>query len=249
MPETTISAPATRVALITGGTTGIGAVTALAFRDAGYRVAVTYLGNAEQAQAFSQSSGIPAFEWDAADSDACEAGIAQVAAALGPVDILVNNAGVTRDASFAKMTTEQWRQVVRNDLDSCFAMSHAVWPGMKERGWGRIVSLSSINGQAGQFGQANYSAAKAGVLGLTKALALEGARHGITVNAIAPGYVATEMVKAVPEKVMEGIVARIPVGRIGEPSEIARCVLFLAAEEAGYITGSTLSVNGGLRMD
>ncbi|MCJ2179090.1 acetoacetyl-CoA reductase [Novosphingobium album (ex Hu et al. 2023)] len=245
MSETTTP----RVVLITGGTTGIGAATAQAFRDAGYRVAVTYLGNPKQAQAFSESTGIPAFEWDAADDAACEAGIAQVTAALGPVDILVNNAGVTRDASFAKMTTEQWRQVVRNDLDSCFAMSHAVWAGMKERGWGRIISLSSVNGQAGQFGQANYSAAKAGVLGLTKALALEGARHGITVNAIAPGYVGTEMVRAVPEKVMEGIVARIPVGRIGEPSEIARCVLFLAAEEAGYITGSTLSVNGGLRMD
>ncbi|MCJ2185693.1 acetoacetyl-CoA reductase [Novosphingobium beihaiensis] len=238
-----------RVALITGGTTGIGAATACAFRDAGYRVAVTYLGNAEQAEAFSQESGIPSFEWDASDSDACVAGVAQVAAALGPVDILVNNAGITRDASFARMTPEQWRQVVRNDLDSCFSMSHAVWGGMKERGWGRIVSLSSVNGQAGQFGQANYSAAKAGVLGLTKALAQEGARHGITVNAIAPGYIETEMVRAVPEKVMEGIVARIPVGRIGQPSEIARCVLFLAAEEAGYITGSTLSVNGGMRMD
>lgn len=238
-----------RVALVTGGTAGIGAATAVMLAQAGYRVGASYAGDGERAEAFSRRSGVPAFRWDVADAEACLAGVAEVERVLGPVDILINNAGITRDASFAKMTQQQWRQVIAVDLDSCFAMSKAVWPGMKARKWGRIVNISSVNGQAGQFGQVNYSAAKAGILGFTKALALEGARDGITVNAIAPGYIDTGMVKGVAPDVLEKIVAHIPIGRLGQPEEIARCVLFLVAQEAGFITGSTLSANGGMRME
>jgi len=238
-----------RTALITGGTTGIGAATAIMLAQAGYRVAATYAGDRHRAEKFAQASGVPVFRWDVSDVDACVNGIAQIERELGAVDILVNNAGITRDSGFAKMTLEQWRQVIAVDLDSCFAMSHAVWPGMKARRWGRIVNISSVNGQAGQFGQVNYSAAKAGILGFTKALAQEGARDGITVNAIAPGYIDTDMVKGVPPDILKKIVARIPVGRLGRPDEIARCVLFLVAEESEFITGSTLSANGGMRME
>jgi len=238
-----------RVALVTGGTAGIGAATASMLAHHGYHVAVTYSGDAKRAKVFMRSSGIKAYQWDVADADACADGVAQIEQVLGPVDILVNNAGITCDASFARMTVDQWRRVIAVDLDSCFMMSHALWPGMKARGWGRIVNISSINGQAGQFGQANYAAAKAGIFGLTKALALEGARDGITVNALAPGYINTDMVKGVPADILKKIVGRIPVGRLGEPEEIARCVLFLVAEEAAFITGSTLSANGGMRME
>lgn len=239
----------TRAALVTGGTSGIGAATARALAKAGYRVGVTYASDRDRARAFADETGLDTFCWDASDAEACEKGVAEAEMALGPIDILINNAGITCDASFMKMTPEIWQRVIDVDLGSCFAMSKAVWPGMVARGWGRIVNISSVNGQSGQFGQANYSAAKAGILGFTKALALEGARYGITVNAIAPGYIDTEMVHAVPAKVVEALLGRIPVRRLGQPEEIARCAMFLAAEDAGYITGSTLSVNGGLRMD
>jgi acetoacetyl-CoA reductase len=214
-----------------------------------YRVAVTYAADTPRAEEFTKLHAIPAFRWDVSDAKACEKHVPEVERALGPIDILVNNAGITRDAGFMKMSLEQWRQVIAVDLDSCFAMSKAVWPGMKARKWGRIINISSVNGQAGQFGQANYSAAKAGMLGFTKALAQEGAREGITVNAIAPGYIDTDMVKGVPAEILQKIIAHIPVGRLGRPEEIARCVAFLIAEEAGFITGSTLSVNGGMRME
>lgn len=237
-----------RVAVVTGGVTGIGAATCRALKALGHAVAATYPAGDNRAAAFTQETGIPAFEWSVADYEACVAGIAQIEAALGPVDILVNNAGITRDSSFAKMRPEQWREVIEVDLIGCFNMSHAVYSGMRERKWGRIVSISSINGQAGQFGQTNYAAAKAGVLGFTKALALEGARSGVTVNAVAPGYTETDMVRAVPADILAGIAAKIPVGRLGEPDEIARCVAFLCGEEAGFITGATLSVNGGQYM-
>ena len=235
----------TRVALVTGGTRGIGAAIAIALKDAGYKVAANYAGNDEAAKKFTADTGIETYKWSVADYDACVAGIASVEADLGPVDVLVNNAGITRDAPFHKITREQWSEVIRTNLDGVFNMTHPVWPGMRERKFGRIVTISSINGQKGQFAQANYSASKAGDLGFTKALAQEGARAGITVNAICPGYIATDMVMAVPEKVREGIIAQIPVGRLGEPDEIARCVVFLASDEAGFITGSTISANGG----
>ncbi len=234
-----------RVALVTGGTRGIGAAIARALRDEGNKVAVTYHGNDERARAFTEETGIPAYKWDVADFDACEKGVAQVEADLGPIDILVNNAGITRDATLVKMTREMWEEVLATNLSSCFNMAKTVFPGMRERRFGRIVNISSINGQAGQYGQVNYAAAKAGMIGFTKALALEGARYNVTVNAIAPGYIDTDMVAAVPQNILEKIIARIPVGRLGKPEEIARAVVFLADEEAGFITGATISVNGG----
>ena len=234
-----------RVALVTGGTRGIGASISKALKDAGYSVAATYGGNDEAAAKFTAETGIATYKWSVADYDACAEGIARVEADLGPIDILVNNAGITRDAPFHKMTREQWQEVMDTNLSGVFNMTHPLWPGMRERQFGRIVNISSINGQKGQFAQANYSAAKAGDIGFTKALAQEGARYGITVNAICPGYIATEMVMAVPEKVRDSIIATIPVGRLGEPEEIARAVVFLAADDAGFVTGSTMTVNGG----
>ncbi|KGB82072.1 MAG: beta-ketoacyl-ACP reductase [Confluentimicrobium sp.] len=234
-----------RVALVTGGTRGIGAAVSVALKEAGYSVAVNFAGNEEAAAKFTEETGIPAYKWSVADYDACVAGIAQVEEALGPIDVLVNNAGITRDAMFHRMTPQQWREVIDTNLSGVFNMTHPIWPGMRERKFGRVINISSINGQKGQAGQSNYSAAKAGDLGITKALAQEGARAGITVNAICPGYVGTDMVMAVPEKVRESIIAQIPVGRLGEPAEIARCVVFLAADEAAFITGSTISANGG----
>jgi acetoacetyl-CoA reductase len=235
-----------RVALITGGTRGIGAAIAMALRNAGYKVAATYAGNDEKAQAFHSVTGIAVYRWDVTDYDACGKGIATVQEDLGPVEILVNNAGITRDAMFHKMTPQQWHEVVNTNLTGLFNMTHHVWSGMRDRGFGRVINISSINGQKGQMGQVNYSAAKAGDLGFTKALAQEGASKNITVNAICPGYIATEMVLAVPENVMkERVLPQIPVGRIGDPEEIARCVVFLAADDAGFITGSTISANGG----
>ena len=234
-----------RIALVTGGTRGIGAAISKQLRDDGCKVAANYAGNDEAAKKFSAETGIPAFKWSVADYDACAEGIGRVEAELGQIDILVNNAGITRDSMFHRMTPEKWRQVIDTNLSGAFNMTHPVWSGMRERGFGRIISISSVNGQKGQVGQANYSAAKAGELGFTKALAQEGAFKGITVNAVCPGYIATEMVMAVDEKIRESIIKQIPVGRLGLPEEIARCVSFLASDEAGYITGSTLSANGG----
>ena len=235
----------TRVALVTGGTRGIGAAISIALRDAGYKVAATYAGNDDAAAAFAKDTGIATYKWSVADYDACVAGIAQVEADLGPVEILVNNAGITRDGMFHKMTREQWQEVMDTNLNGVFNMTHPVWNGMRERKFGRVINISSINGQKGQMGQANYSAAKAGDIGFTKALAQEGAFKGITVNTICPGYIGTEMVMAVPEKVRDSIIAQIPVGRLGEADEIARCVTFLASDDSGFITGSTLTANGG----
>jgi acetoacetyl-CoA reductase len=234
-----------RTALVTGGSRGIGAAIAVALKGAGCTVAVNYAGNDEAAQKFKSESGIPVYKWSVADYDACAAGIGKVEADLGPVDILVNNAGITRDAPFHKMTREQWNEVIGTNLNGVFNMTHPLWNGMRERKFGRVITISSINGQKGQFAQANYSASKAGDLGFTKALAQEGARAGITVNAICPGYIATDMVMAVPEKVRESIIAQIPTGRLGEAAEIARCVVFLASDDAGFITGSTITANGG----
>jgi acetoacetyl-CoA reductase len=238
-----------RVAVVTGGTRGIGASISKALKAAGYNVAANYGGNDEAANKFKAETGIAVYKWDVSSFDACAAGLKQVEADLGPVEVLVNNAGITRDAPFHRMTPDQWNQVINTNLNSLFNMSRPVWEGMRTRKFGRIVNISSINGQKGQFGQANYSAAKAGDLGFTKALALEGARAGITVNAICPGYIATEMVMAVPKDVLEkNILPLIPAGRLGEPDEIARCVVFLASDDAGFITGSTLSANGGQVM-
>jgi acetoacetyl-CoA reductase len=234
-----------RVALVTGGTRGIGEAISRALHGAGYKVAANYGGNKAKADAFTQATGIPAYAWNVGDFKATQDGVAKVTAELGPIDVLVNNAGITRDVPLHRMTEAQWTEVVQVDLQSCFNTARAVIDAMRERNFGRIVNISSINGQAGQFGQANYSAAKAGVIGFTKALALEGARKGITVNAICPGYIDTEMVQAVPADVLKTIIARIPVGRLGKGEEIARAVLFLAADDAGFITGSTLTVNGG----
>ena len=235
-----------RVAIVTGGTRGIGEAISLALTEMGYTVAANYGGNEERAKAFTDRTGIATYRWDVGDHQACLDGCAQVAQDLGPIDIVVNNAGITRDAMFHKMTPQQWREVVDTNLTGVFNMTHPVWPGMRERGFGRIVNISSINGQKGQAGQANYSASKAGDIGFTKALAQEGASRNITVNAICPGYIGTEMVRAIPEKVLaERIVPQIPVGRLGEPEEIARCVLFLVSDEAGFITGSTMTANGG----
>ena len=235
-----------RVALVTGGSRGIGAAISIALKNAGYKVAATYAGNDEAAAAFTKETGIHTYKWDVSSYEACGEGIAKVTADLGPVDVLVNNAGITRDAMFHKMTPQQWKEVIDTNLTGLFNMSHQVWGGMRDRSFGRIINISSINGQKGQAGQANYSAAKAGDIGFTKALAQEGASKNITVNVICPGYIGTEMVRAVPEKVLnERIIPQIPVGRLGEPEEIARCVVFLASDDAGFITGSTISANGG----
>lgn len=235
-----------KVAVVTGGSRGIGAAISLALKAAGYTVAANYAGNDEAAAAFTRETGIPTYKWSVADYDACKAGIAQIEADHGPVDVLVNNAGITRDAMFHKMTPGQWREVIDTNLTGVFNMTHQVWNGMRERKFGRVINISSVNGQKGQAGQANYSAAKAGDIGITRALAQEGARAGITVNAICPGYIGTDMVRAIDEKVLaERIIPQIPVGRLGEPEEIARCVVFLASDDAGFITGSTISANGG----
>ena len=238
-----------RVAIVTGGSRGIGAAISTALKDAGYSVAATYAGNDEKAAAFTAETGIKTYKWDVADYDACAAGIAQIEVDLGPVEVLVNNAGITRDAPFHKMKPEQWSEVIGTNLTGVFNMTHPVWPGMRARKFGRIITISSINGQKGQFAQANYAAAKAGDIGFTKSLAQEGARAGITVNVIAPGYINTEMMSTIPDKVMnEVILPQIPVGRLGEASEIARAVLFLASDDAGFVTGSTLTANGGQYM-
>ncbi|PBB37186.1 beta-ketoacyl-ACP reductase [Mesorhizobium sp. WSM3868] len=234
-----------KVAIVTGGSRGIGAAISVALKNAGYSVAANYAGNDEAAQKFNAETGIPVYKWSVADYDACAAGIAQVEADLGPVSVLVNNAGITRDTMFHKMTREQWKEVIDTNLSGVFNMTHPLWNGMRDRKFGRVITISSINGQKGQMGQVNYSASKAGDIGFTKALAQEGSRAGITVNVVCPGYIATDMVMAVPEKVRESIIAQIPVGRLGEPEEIARCVVFLASEDAGFITGSTISANGG----
>ena len=237
-----------RVAIVTGGTRGIGEAISLALKDLGMTVAANYAGNDDRARAFTERTGIPAFKWDVGDYDATQAGIARVEQEVGPIDVCVNNAGITRDATLLKMDKQAWNEVIDTNLGGCFTMAKAVFPGMKARGWGRIVNIGSINGQAGQYGQVNYAAAKSGIHGFTKALAQEGARFGITVNAIAPGYIDTDMVAAVPEEVLAKIVARVPVGRLGQAHEIARGVAFLVAEDAGFITGSTLSINGGQHM-
>lgn len=234
-----------RTALVTGGTRGIGAAISFALKEAGYNVAANYAGNDEAAAKFTEETGIPTYKWSVADYDGCVAGIAKVEADLGPVEVLVNNAGITRDAPFHRMTPEQWHQVIDTNLSGVFNMTHPIWPGMRERKFGRIVTISSINGQKGQFAQVNYAASKAGDLGITKSLAQEGARFGITANAVCPGYIGTEMVMAVPEKVRDSIISQIPAGRLGEASEIARCVTFLVSDDAEFINGSTLSANGG----
>jgi acetoacetyl-CoA reductase len=237
-----------RVAIVTGGTRGIGEAISVALKEAGVTVAANYAGNDEKARAFTERTGIKAYKWDVSDLDACTAGVAQVEAELGPVEVLVNNAGITRDGTMKRMDRSAWDDVIDTNLGGCFNMAKAVWNGMNERKFGRIVNIGSINGQAGQYGQVNYAAAKSGIHGFTKALAQEGARAGITVNAIAPGYIDTEMVAAVPADVLEKIVARIPVGRLGRADEIARGVTFLCADDAGFVTGSTLSINGGQHM-
>jgi acetoacetyl-CoA reductase len=237
-----------RVAIVTGGTRGIGRAVCEMLKDQGLTVVANYAGNEEKARAFSGETGIPAYKWDVGDHQACLEGCQQVESDVGPIDVLVNNAGITRDGTLLKMTFEDWDDVMRVNLGGCFNMAKAVFAGMKDRGWGRIVNIGSINGQAGQYGQVNYAAAKSGIHGFTKALAQEGARFGITVNAIAPGYIDTDMVAAVPENVLEKIVARIPVGRLGHADEIARGVAFLASEQAGFVTGSTMSINGGQHM-
>jgi len=237
------------VALVTGGTRGIGAAIAVALKAAGHDVAANFAGNEEAAKAFNAKTGIKTYKWSVADYDACVAGAGAVENELGPIGILVNNAGITRDAMFHRLTPQQWKEVIDTNLSGLFNMTHPIYSGMRDRNFGRIINISSINGQKGQAGQVNYSAAKAGDVGFTKALAQEGARKGITVNAICPGYIGTEMVKAMPEKVLnEHILPFIPVGRLGEPEEIARAVVFLASDDAGFITGSTLTANGGQYM-
>ncbi len=237
-----------RVAVVTGGTRGIGEAISLGLKEAGYKVAAVYAGNDEKAREFSERTGIAVFKWDVSSFDACKEGLAKVEAELGPVEIVVNNAGITRDGVLHRMSFEQWNDVIQTNLTSCFNMCRNVIDGMRERGFGRIVNIGSINGQAGQYGQVNYAAAKSGIHGFTKALAQEGAAKGITVNAIAPGYIDTDMVRAVPPNVLEKIVAKVPVGRLGKASEIARGVLFLVADEGGFVTGATLSFNGGQHM-
>jgi len=237
-----------RVAIVTGGTRGIGAAISKMLHQSGYKVAANFAGNEERAKAFEAETGIKVYKWDVADFKACTEGVKKVEAELGPVDIVVNNAGITRDGTMHRMTPEQWQDVINTNLGGCFNMCRATIDGMRERGFGRVVNIGSINGQAGQYGQVNYAAAKSGIHGFTKALAQEGAARGITVNAIAPGYIDTDMVAAVPANVLEKIVAKIPVGRLGRAEEIARGVLFLVADEGGFITGSTLSINGGQHM-
>ena len=236
------------VAIVTGGTRGIGEAISVALAGEGLTVAANYAGNEEKARGFTERTGIKAYKWDVSDYDACMAGVQQVEADLGPVEVLVNNAGITRDGTMKRMTRESWDDVLDVNLGGCFNMAKAVFDGMQARKYGRIVNIGSINGQAGQYGQVNYAAAKSGIHGFTKALAQEGARAGVTVNAIAPGYIDTEMVAAVPPEVLEKIVARIPVGRLGKAEEIARGVIFLCGEHAGFVTGSTLSINGGQHM-
>ena len=237
-----------RVAVVTGGTRDIGEAISVALKNAGYKVAANYAGNDERAKAFSERSGIASFRWDVSSLEDCAAGVAKVEAALGSIDVVVNNAGITRDATMKKMNRQAWDEVLDTNLGGCFNMCKAVWDGMLNRGFGRVVNIGSINGQAGQYGQVNYAAAKSGIHGFTKALAQEGAAKGITVNAIAPGYIDTDMVAAVPADVLEKIVARIPVKRLGQAHEIARGVLFLVGDDAGFITGSTISINGGQHM-
>jgi acetoacetyl-CoA reductase len=237
-----------RVAIVTGGTRGIGEAISVALKKAGYKVAANYCGNDARAKSFTERTGIGAYKWDVSNFEDCVAGVAKVVADLGPVDIIVNNAGITRDATMRKMNRAGWDEVIDTNLGGCFNLCKACWDGMLERSFGRVVNIGSINGQAGQYGQVNYAAAKSGIHGFTKALAQEGAAKGITVNAIAPGYIDTDMVAAVPPNVLEKIVARIPVGRLGKADEIARGVLFLVADDAGFVTGSTLSINGGQHM-
>ena len=233
-----------RTALVTGGSRGIGEAISKALKAEGYNVAATYAGNDEKAAAFTDATGIKTYKWNVADYEASKAGIAKVEEELGPIDIVVANAGITRDAPFHKMSPEQWQEVVDTNLTGVFNTVHPVWPGMRERKFGRVIVISSVNGQKGQFAQVNYAATKAGDIGIVRSLAQEGARAGITANAVCPGYIATEMVMAVPEKVRESIIGQIPAGRLGEPEEIARCVAFLASDDAGFINGSTISANG-----
>jgi acetoacetyl-CoA reductase len=237
-----------RVAIVTGGTRGIGEAVSVALQGAGYIVAASFVGDVERACAFSDRTGIESFRWDVADFESCHRAAEKIANQLGPVDVLINNAGITRDASVLKMSRDAWSEVLDTNVGGCFNMVKAVMPGMRERKWGRIVNIGSINGQAGQFGQVNYSAAKSAIHGFTKALAQEGARSGITVNTVAPGYINTDMVAAVPPEQLAKIVAKVPVGRLGEAHEIARVVAFLCAEESSFITGSTISINGGQHM-
>lgn len=238
----------TRLVLITGGTIGIGAKTARMFKEQGYQVACNYVGNKDRADQFTADTEIPTYRWDVTDADACKSGITKVENDLGPVSVLVNNAGIIRDHTITKMTVEEWQSVINIDLSACFYMSRQVVPNMKEAKFGRIISLSSVNGLAGQFGQTNYAAAKAGIIGFTKSLALETARHGITANVVAPGYTDTSMMQDVPAETLQKIIDKVPVGRLATPEEIARAILFLAHDESGFITGETLSVNGGLYM-
>lgn len=237
-----------RVAIVTGGTRGIGEAISMVLHEHGFVVAANYAGNSERAKAFTDRTGIPSYQWDVGDHDACNDGCAQVADELGPIDIVINNAGITRDGVLHRMTFDDWNEVMRINLGGCFNMVQATFPGMRERKWGRVVNIGSINGQAGQYGQVNYAAAKSGIHGFTKALALEGAKFGVTVNAVAPGYINTEMVAAVPPQVLEKIIAKIPVGRLGRAEEIASGVAFLCSETSSFITGSTLSMNGGQHM-
>jgi len=237
-----------RIAVVTGGTRGIGKAICIALKSEGVQVAANYAGNEESARAFTADTGIPAYRWDVGDHQATLDGCARVAAEIGPIDIVVNNAGITRDGTLHRMSFDDWNDVMRINLGGCFNMAKATFPGMRERGWGRIINIGSVNGQSGQYGQVNYAAAKSGIHGFTKALAQEGAKFGVTVNAVAPGYIDTDMVAAVPAPVLEKIVARVPVGRLGRAEEIARGVAFLASDEASFITGSTLSINGGQHM-
>ncbi len=234
-----------KVAVVTGGTRGIGHAISLALKEKGYRVAANYAGNDEAAQRFQAENGIPIYKWDVGDYDACADGLKRIEADLGPIGVVVNNAGITRDGMLHRLSPKDWGDVIRVNLNSMYNMTQPIMDGMRSRNWGRIINISSINGQKGQMGQTNYSAAKAGVIGFTKALAQEAARKGITVNCIAPGYIDTDMVAAVPEKVLEGIIAQIPVGRLGKAGEIARCVTFLVSDEAAFMTGATLTINGG----